>query len=62
MAWQDLFTAIALLLVLEGIYPFINPDGWRRMMLMLSQLNDQQLRFAGLTSMTIGLVLLYVVK
>ena len=62
MAWQDLLIAISLLLVLEGIYPFISPDGWRRMMLVLSQLTDQQLRFAGLTSMLAGLLLLYVVK
>ncbi|MDH5633724.1 MAG: DUF2065 domain-containing protein [Gammaproteobacteria bacterium] len=62
MAWQDLLTALALVLVLEGMYPFINPDGWRRMMLMLAQLTDQQLRFAGLSSMLVGLLLLYVIK
>lgn len=62
MAWQDLLTAIALVLVLEGMYPFISPDGWRRMMLMLAQLTDQQLRFAGLSSMLAGLLLLYVIK
>jgi uncharacterized protein YjeT (DUF2065 family) len=60
--WRDLGAAVALLLVLEGIFPFINPDGMRRTLLAISQLPDQSLRFAGLTSMLIGLVLLYVIN
>ncbi len=60
--WRDLGAAVALLLVLEGIFPFINPDGFRRTLLTISQLPDQPLRFAGLTSMLIGLVLLYVIN
>ena len=58
--WHDLGITVALLLVLEGIFPFLNPAGLRRALLALSELNDQQLRFAGLTSMLIGLVLLYI--
>lgn len=60
--WRDLGAAVALLLVLEGIFPFINPDGFRRTLLAISQLPDQPLRFAGLASMLIGLVLLYVIN
>ncbi len=60
MRWHDLGITVALLLVLEGIFPFLNPAGLRRALLALSELNDQQLRFAGLTSMLIGLVLLYI--
>ena len=54
--------AVALLLVLEGILPFLNPPGVRRVLLALSNLSDQQMRFAGLTSMLIGLMLLYIIN
>jgi uncharacterized protein len=60
--WQDLVTAVALLLVLEGIVPFLNPDGLRRALQMLTQMSDSALRFAGLTSMVIGCLLLYVIR
>lgn len=62
MNWHDLGVAVALLLVLEGIIPFLNPQGVRRLLDMISTLNDAQLRFAGLTSMLLGLVLLYAVN
>lgn len=60
--WHDLWVALALLLVLEGILPFAHPGRLRRMMAAISELSDAQLRFAGLTSMLIGLVLLYIVN
>ncbi len=60
--WHDLIVALALLLVLEGIFPFINPGALRRMLITLGELRDVQLRFAGLTSMLIGLALLYIVN
>ena len=60
--WHDLAVALALLLVLEGIFPFINPAGLRRALAALSGMRDTQLRFAGLTSMLLGLVLLYIVN
>lgn len=60
--WMDLFTALALVLVIEGIMPFINPAGMRRVMLMVAQLNDSTLRGLGLTSMLIGIVLLYLIR
>jgi uncharacterized protein len=60
--FQDLVTAVALLLVLEGIVPFLNPDGLRRALQMLAQMSDSALRFAGLTSMVIGCLLLYVIR
>lgn len=55
----DLLTAVALLLVLEGILPFANPQGLRRAMLQLAQLDDRALRLAGLFSMLLGAGLLY---
>lgn len=60
--WHDLGVAIALLLILEGIFPFINPSGMRRTLQTISQLPDQPLRFAGLTGMLLGLVLLYIIN
>jgi len=62
MEWQDLFTALALVLVIEGIFPFVNPEGIRRTMALVSQLNDQQLRITGLVCMIVGLVALYIVN
>ena len=62
MGWQEFFVALALMLVLEGIIPFLNPGGLRRTLEMISQMSDQQLRFAGISSMLIGIVLLYLVK
>jgi len=62
MMWHELWIATALLLVLEGILPFLNPDGVRRAMIMVSKMDDKQLRFTGLTSMLAGVLLLYLVK
>ncbi|HEY7840790.1 MAG TPA: DUF2065 domain-containing protein [Gammaproteobacteria bacterium] len=60
--WSDLFTALALVLVIEGIMPFVNPEGLRRMFAQAVQLDNATLRFIGLTSMCVGLVLLYLVR
>lgn len=59
---HDLGVALALLLVLEGILPFLNPAGLRRTLEAIQGLNDSQLRFAGLSSMLLGLVLLYILR
>jgi uncharacterized protein YjeT (DUF2065 family) len=60
--WQDLLAALALVLIIEGMLPFLNPTGFRRTMQTLSQLEDSKLRFAGLTAMIVGCLLLYVVR
>ena len=57
--WQNLADAVALLLVIEGIMPFANPALLRRTMLQVAQMDDRVLRVAGLTSMLLGLGLLY---
>jgi hypothetical protein len=62
MRWQELAVAVALLLVLEGMLPFLSPQGVRRLLLALCDLSDQQIRFAGLTSMLVGLALLYIIN
>jgi uncharacterized protein len=60
--WHDFLAAVALVLVIEGIVPFVNPGAMRRALLKMVEMNDQSLRFAGLTSMIIGVILLYVIR
>jgi uncharacterized protein len=55
-----LWAALGLVLVFEGLFPFLSPGGWRRTFQRLLQLQDGQLRFFGLCSILIGLVLLWV--
>ena len=56
--WHDLLVALALMLVLEGIMPFLNPSALRRTLVQILRLNDGTLRFAGLTCMLVGVLLL----
>lgn len=58
MGWQDLVVALALLLVFEGIYPFLNPQGFRRTLAMVMQMDDRSLRTVGLACMIGGALLL----
>ena len=60
--WSDFLTAIALVFVIEGIMPFCNPEGMRKMFILVAGMEDKKLRFIGLTSMLSGLVLLYLVR
>lgn len=60
--WNDLLTALSLVFVIEGIMPFVNPEGVRRLFVAASQLNNSTLRFVGMSSMCIGLALLYIVR
>ena len=57
-----LLMALALMLVIEGLLPFLAPKVWRETFLRLMQLSDGQIRFFGLTSMIAGLVLLLVAR
>jgi len=59
---RDLGVAIALFLVLEGVLPFLSPASVRNLFLAISRMHDTQLRFAGFTSMLIGVVLLYILR
>ena len=56
---DDFIRAIALLLVFEGVMPFLTPDGWRQAMQQVSQFSDKTLRIIGLVSMLAGVFLLY---
>lgn len=58
--WETLFSALALVLVFEGLLPFISPARWRRLFEQATRLSDGQLRFLGLSSMLAGMLLLAV--
>ncbi|MDM8559851.1 DUF2065 domain-containing protein [Candidatus Parabeggiatoa sp. HSG14] len=61
MMWKELGIAFALLLVIEGIMPFINPAGWRNTLKTVSEMDDDTLRIIGFFSMVFGVLLLYLV-
>ncbi len=52
--------ALALVLVFEGLLPFLSPGVWRQVFERATKLSDGQIRFLGLTSMLVGLLLLAV--
>jgi len=55
-----LLGALALMLVIEGLMPFLSPRSWRAMFERATRLSDGQIRFIGLSSMVVGLLLLAV--
>lgn len=57
---KSLLTALALMLIIEGLLPFLAPGFWRETFRRLTEISDGQLRFIGLTSMLAGLLLLFV--
>ena len=59
---DTLLTAFALMLVIEGVLPFLVPGVWRDTFRRLTEMTDGQIRFVGLTSMLTGLLLLYIVR
>lgn len=59
--WNEILTALALVLVIEGIMPFMNPGALRRMIVLVAQMDDSTLRVIGLTSMISGVLLLYLI-
>ena len=53
-----LVSAIALVLILEGLLPFLNPAAWRRVFERALQMTDAQIRMLGLSSLAAGVILL----
>jgi uncharacterized protein YjeT (DUF2065 family) len=58
----SLIMALALMLILEGVLPFLAPNLWRDTFRRITQMNDGQIRFVGLSSMIVGLVILWFVR
>ncbi|MBC7705330.1 MAG: DUF2065 domain-containing protein [Rhodoferax sp.] len=59
MDGNTFWLALALVLVIEGLFPFLSPAGWRRMFQQILQLHDGQVRFFGLCSIVVGLALVW---
>jgi len=62
VSWSDLWAAFALVLVIEGLLPFLSPDGYKRSVQQLQSLPEKNLRWVGLFSMIAGDGLLYLVR
>ena len=60
--WQDLWAALALMLVIEGVLPFLSPGSFRNMLRLVGEMDDKSLRNGGFFTMLAGLVLLYIVR
>jgi uncharacterized protein len=62
LAWADLLAGLAFYLILEGLFPFLAPERWRRSLAALAELNESRLRLFGLAAVIAGLVLLFSVR
>jgi len=59
---NTLLLAVALMLIIEGVLPFLLPTVWRDAFRRLTEMSDGQIRFVGLSSMLAGLLLLFLAK
>ncbi len=59
MSGDSLWIAFALVLVIEGLLPFLSPQGWRRAVGQIAQLRDGQIRFFALLAILGGLLMLW---
>jgi len=60
--WTAILTAVALLLILEGMLPFVGPGRYKQLVAQIASLSDNQLRTVGLVAMIAGLLLLFFVR
>ena len=62
MYWTEILTALALVMVIEGMLPFISPTKYRQMVAEITRLSDNNIRNIGLVVMIAGLLLLFFVR
>jgi uncharacterized protein YjeT (DUF2065 family) len=62
MNWELLGSAIALVLVIEGMTPLLLPQRFRRLVALIDTLSDRQLRMMGAASMAGGAILLLIIR
>jgi len=62
MNWADLWAALALFMVLEGLIPFVSPRGYKSMVQQMAALPENLLRNLGLGLIVVGLALLFLVR
>ena len=60
--WNDVAVALCMVLVIEGILPFLSPRRWRAVAEMARRVDDTTVRMLGLSSMVVGTTLLYFVR
>lgn len=60
--WNELAIALCLVLVIEGIMPFLYPRRWRALAMTLAEVPDSTMRITGLASMLVGTLLLYLIR
>jgi uncharacterized protein YjeT (DUF2065 family) len=60
--WKDVAVALCMVLVIEGILPFLSPRRWRAVAEMARRVDDTTVRMLGLSSMLVGTTLLYFVR
>lgn len=59
---HEIAIAFCLMLVIEGIMPFLAPGRWRSMLVLVNQVDDNTMRLIGLGSMVAGTILLYIIN
>ena len=62
ISWGDLGAAVALMLIIEGIMPFMNPKTFRQMLETVSQMEERSVRTLGAVWIGLGIALLYWVR
>ena len=60
--WQDILTAFALYLIIEGMIPFVGPNLFRQTVARMALMDDNRLRASGLVVMAAGLIMLFIVR
>lgn len=60
--WSALVAGFAFYLILEGLMPFFNPSGFKRLLAMSLQISDEQMRKYGAVMLILGVILLFSVK
>tara|TARA_B110000037_G_C16628124_1_gene305243 strand:+ start:37 stop:234 length:198 start_codon:yes stop_codon:yes gene_type:complete len=60
--FSALLAALALVFILEGLIPFLNPESIRKIFLAAAQMDNQTLRFLGVSSMLVGSIMLYIIR
>ena len=60
--WSDLLAALAIVCVIEGVMPFVNPAGMKRLLTRMASMEEREMRIVGLLSMLVGVAILYLVR
>jgi hypothetical protein len=60
--WNELAVALCLVLIIEGVIPFLAPGRWRKLAVTMADVDDRLVRGLGLGSMLVGTCLLYLVR